>query len=76
MNLHTIKIKITDEEKRALKKIAKIENISVRKMIKKYLFEKLEDEYEQKIAEKAYQEHLKDPIRYTFEDTFEILEKE
>ena len=56
--------------------MAKIENISVRKMIKKYLFEKLEDGYEQKIAEKAYQEHLKDPIRYTFEDTFEILEKE
>ena len=71
-----LKIEITDEEKEALEKMAKIENISVRKMIKKYLFEKLEDEYEQKFAEKAYKEHLKDPIKYTFEDAFEILEKE
>jgi len=71
-----LKIKITDEEKRALEKMAKIQNISVRKMAKKFLFLKLEDEYEQKIAEKAYQEHLKDPVNYTFEEAFEILEKE
>lgn len=51
-------IRLTDEEKALAKSYAEMHSLTLGEAFKKALFEKIEDEYDQMIAEEAYAEYV------------------
>lgn len=76
INMSTISLRINEEEKRLLENASKSYGCSISSMIKKIVFEKLEDEYAISVAEQAYEAYLKNPKTYSHEDVKELLELE
>ncbi|MCL1602455.1 DUF6290 family protein [Succinatimonas hippei] len=66
-------IRLTDAEKSLAQAYADMHSISLSEAFKRALFEKIEDEYDAKIAEEAYAEYLKDPETVSHEDAGKIL---
>lgn len=52
-------IRLTEEEKRLASSYAKLHSLSIGEAFKRALFEKIEDEYDLRIAQEAYEEYLK-----------------
>lgn len=52
-------IRLTDEERNVAESYAKINSISLGEAFKKALFEKIEDEYDFNLGEKAYNKYVK-----------------
>lgn len=52
-------IRLSDEERALAESYAKLHSISLAEAFKKALFEKIEDEYDLKVAEEAYEEYEK-----------------
>ena len=66
-------IRMTEEEKALATSYAKLHSLSLGEAFKKALFEKIEDEYDLKVAELAYDEYVKSgkksrPIEELFKD--------
>lgn len=53
-------IRLTDEEKAIAESFAKLHSISLGEAFKRCLFERIEDEYDVMVAEKAYTDYVKD----------------
>lgn len=51
-------IRLTEEEKNLAESYAKIHSLSLGEAFKRALFERIEDEYDVKIANEAYQEYV------------------
>lgn len=68
-----ITMRVTDQEKSILQKMAKFNNSSTSTMIKKIVFDYFEDEYDIKAADQAYQEYQNDPETYTQDEVKTIL---
>ena len=66
-------IRLTDAEKSLAQAYADMHSISLSEAFKRALFEKIEDEYDAKIAEDAYAEYLQDPETVSHEDAGKIL---
>ena len=66
-------IRLTQEEKSLAQAYADMHSISLSEAFKRALFEKIEDEYDAKIAEEAYAEYLQDPETVSHEDAGKIL---
>lgn len=54
----TFSIRLTDEERKLADSYAKVHSISLGDAFKRALFEKIEDEYDLRVGEEAYQEYL------------------
>lgn len=62
-------IRVTKEEKEAIKRYAQINNITVSSALKKPFFDMLEDEYDIKICDERYNDYLKSGKKsYSFEE--------
>lgn len=66
--MSVLSVRMSEVEYRALEKFAKANNVSMNQAIKSAFFEKLEDEYDIEIFDKAYAEYLKDPVLYTLDE--------
>lgn len=53
-------LRLTDEEKQLATSYAKLHSESMSAAFKNALFEKIEDEFDAKIADEAYDEYVKD----------------
>lgn len=71
--MSVISVRLNSEEENLLKEVAKFEGIGISSYIKKIIFERLEEEYDLKLVEKAYQSHL-DSKEKTH--TFDFVAKE
>ena len=60
----TVRVYLTKEEKQ----IAKAYATSLKNAIKTFFFEKIEDEYDAAIADKALREYEKNPVTYSLEE--------
>ena len=70
-------IKLTDEEEKLAKSYAKRHSLSLDEAFKQALFEKIEDEYDIAMADKAYKEYLNDGSKSTpIKDFWEELKLE
>ena len=58
-------IKLTDEERKLAKSYAKKHSLSLDEAFKQALFEKIEDEYDTAVADKAYKDYLNDGFKST-----------
>ena len=66
-------IRLTDEGKELASSYAKLHSLSLGEAFKRALFEKIEDEYDIKVAEEAYREYLENPKTYSHEEAKNIL---
>lgn len=53
-------IRLSEEERQLASSYSKMHSISMAEAFKSALFEKIEDEYDLKIGEEAYQEYIND----------------
>lgn len=63
-----VSVRFSDEEGKFLKEFAEFNGISVSELVRKSIFEKIEDEYDLKLYEAAHDEYLADPVTYSLED--------
>jgi len=68
-----LSVRFEDEEYEALSNFAKAKRVSMNKALKDAFFEKLEDEYDLKLFDKAYAEYLKNKKAYTTEEVCKEL---
>lgn len=69
-------MRLTDEERNLAESYAKLHSMSLAEAFKRALFEKIEDEYDLAVYEEAYEEYLKDPVTYTHEEVWRMLDEE
>lgn len=56
--MSVISLRLNEKEENLLKEVATFEGLRLSTYLKKIIFERLEDEYDLKLAEKSYQEYL------------------
>ena len=56
----TISLKLSEADETFLKKCAEMEGITVSEFIRNIVMERIEDEYDVKVANEAYEDYLKD----------------
>jgi len=66
-------IELTREERKVAEDYARRNSMSLSNAFKRALFEQIEDEYDALIADEAYQEYLKDPKTYSFEEAMKYI---
>lgn len=64
-------IRFSKEEEKAINEYAEFANKSFSDVVKSAILEKLEDEYDIKVATEAYEAYLENPITHPIEDLFE-----
>ena len=70
-------IKLTDEEEKLAKSYAKKHSLSLNETFKQALFEKIEDEYDIAMADKAYKDYVNNGSKSTpIKDFWKELELE
>ena len=69
-----VSIKMTKKEKEIAEAYANKHGLSLEEAIKEVFFEKVEDEYDIALADKALKEYEKDPKTYTLEEMKELLD--
>ncbi len=66
-------IRLTQEEKSLAQAYADLHSISLSEAFKRALFEKIEDEYDARMAEEAYAEYQRDPETVSHEEVGKML---
>ncbi len=56
----TISLELSEADETFLKKCAEMEGITVSEFIRNIVMERIEDEYDVKVANEAYEDYLKD----------------
>lgn len=69
-------IRMTEEEKALAESYAKMHSLSLAEAFKRALFEKIEDEYDIAVAERAYEKYQKDPVTYSLDELEKMLNLE
>ncbi len=67
-------IRLTTEEKSLAESYAKLHALSLGEAFKRALFEKIEDEYDIAVADRAYRDYLANPKTYSHHEVRELLE--
>lgn len=69
-----ISVRLNTDEELLLKKVADFEGVGLSSYIKKIVFERLEEEYDLKVAENAYKTHVESNQKtYSFDSVIEEL---
>ena len=64
----TISLRINEEDTSLIKAYAAMKQMSVSELIRRTMIEKIEDEYDLKVYEKAMAEYKKNPITYSLDE--------
>ena len=67
-------IRLTIEEYKLAIDYAKRHSLTLGEAFKQALFERIEDEYDLKVAEEALEEYSKNPVSYSHEEVCKMLE--
>lgn len=57
--MSVISLRLNENEEKILKEVVDFEGIGLSSYLKKIIFERIEDEYDLKLANKAYENHIK-----------------
>ena len=71
--MSALSIRVSEKEKELISNYAKLNNVSISKIIKDTLLEKIEEEFDLKLYEESYQEYLDDPVTYSLEEVADEL---
>ena len=64
----TMTLRISDEDSKLIKDFAKLHGISASEFMRRAALEKIEDELDARVAEKAYAEYLADPVTFSLDE--------
>ena len=64
----TISLRLSDEDTMLIKKYAEINKLSVSELIRQSVMERIEDEYDLEMFDKAVKEHEKNPVTYSLDE--------
>lgn len=64
----TISLRLNDEDTMLVRKYAEINKISVSELIRKAVLEKIEDEYDLEMFDRAIVEYDADPVTYSLDE--------
>ena len=65
----TISLRLSDEDAMLIKKYAELNKISVSDLIRQTVLERIENEYDLELFEKAMSEYKNNPVTYSLDDT-------
>lgn len=68
-----ISVRLNPDIEKELKDIAEFEGMNVSEFVRSIIIEKMEDMYDIKVADEAYQEFKENPEDYSFEEVMEKL---
>ena len=63
-----IAMKLSSNEEQLIKDYARLQNQSVSEVIRSAILEKIENEYDVRAADEAYNEYLNDPVDYSVDE--------
>lgn len=69
----TISLRLNDADAALFKKYAEINGMSVSELVRRSVLEKIEDEYDMKVYEKAMAEFKENPVTHSFEEVVKEL---
>ncbi len=72
----TISLRLNNEDTNLIKTYAKLNNITVSKLIRETVLNRIEDELDLKAYEKAVKEYKTNPVTYTHKEIIKMLELE
>lgn len=64
----TISLRLNDEDTMLIKKYAEINKISVSELLRQTVMERIENEYDLEMFEKAMQEYKANPVTYSLDE--------
>lgn len=72
--MSVISLRLNENEEKLLREVAEFEGMGLSSYLKKIIFERLEDEYDLKIANEAYEKHMKNGAKtIKFDDLIKEL---
>ena len=74
--MSTITLRLQDDEKKLVDSYAKMHGISVSEFARRSMFDQIEDEFDLKELNEATAEWEKDPVTYSHEDAWRMIEGE
>lgn len=63
-----ISLRLSDEEDMMIKKYAELHGMTVSELVRKAVFERIEDEYDLKTYEEAIERFQVDPVTYSLDE--------
>jgi uncharacterized protein (DUF1778 family) len=63
-----IAMRMKEDEEKLVREYARMQNRSISDVIRSAILEKIEDEYDVRAADLAYQEYLDDPVTYSIDE--------
>lgn len=70
----TFSLRLSDQDSALIKKYAELNKMSVSELLRQSVMERIEDEYDLKIYNKAMEEYRKNPVTYSHEEIKKMLE--
>ena len=64
----TISLRLNDEDTMLIKKYAELNSLSVSELIRQAVIEKIENEYDLEIFDKAMAEYKENPVTYSLDE--------
>ena len=64
----TMTLRINEADQKLIQDFAKLHNRTVSEFLRRAALEKIEDELDIRLAEKAYEEYRKNPVTYTLDE--------
>ena len=72
----TISLRLSDADSELVHSFAKLKNMTVSALAREALLERIEDEIDRRMFDKAMEEFKKNPVTYTHEEVVKMLELE
>ncbi|MBQ7242320.1 MAG: CopG family transcriptional regulator [Firmicutes bacterium] len=69
----TVSLRLSEEDEKLFKDYAKNNNITLSELIRRAVYEMIEDEYDLQVYREALAEYEKDPVSYTHEEVGRML---
>ncbi|NLA69538.1 MAG: ribbon-helix-helix protein, CopG family [Clostridiales bacterium] len=70
----TLSLRLSDEDTLLIKKYAELNHISVSELMRQSVMERIENEYDLKVYEKAIAEYNANPVSYSHDEAKKMLE--
>jgi predicted DNA-binding protein len=71
----SVSVRLSKEEEKLLKQYAELHGISVSEVIREAIFDKIEDEFDMSVAEKALHEYRTNPKTLSLEEVIQLSKK-
>jgi predicted DNA-binding protein len=71
----SVSVRLNKEEEKLLKQYATLHGISVSEVIREAIFDKIEDEFDMEVAEKALHEYRTNPQTLSLEEVIQLSKK-